>query len=215
MASHGARTKDCCFCAEFLGCVPHQQVGRQRIIAEGVDVVAFPSLGPLVPGHVLLAPKSHWRSVRSVPLAVLDQLLALRQSLVGLLRDEYGPVVQFEHGVTDAGSGGCGIDHAHLHLVPVSLDVPLHRLIPDNIRGCEIDGLHELRHAVPPQQAYVYVEDDEGGAHVFFPRHVASQYMRRLIAGAAGLQCWDWREDPTSAAFRRTLARLSGLSAVA
>ena len=100
---------NCCFCEEFdRGNMPSEE-HCNRILEETLYAVALPSLGALAEGHILVVPKEHWFSLASIPLNTLKELNCVRNRMLNRLCVEYGPVLQFEHGVVKGRGGGCGI----------------------------------------------------------------------------------------------------------
>jgi diadenosine tetraphosphate (Ap4A) HIT family hydrolase len=184
-----------------------------RILEETLYAVALPSLGALAEGHILVVPKEHWCSLASIPLNTLKQLNCVRNRMLNRLCVEYGPVLQFEHGVVNGQGGGCGISHAHLHMVPVSLQKKLSSLLPLRMKPFAIQSLMFLPEVVPQNTPYLYIEESNGQAYVYFVDDLPSQFIRKLICDATGSEDWDWRAFPFNRSFERTLKRLQAESA--
>src|SRR5581483_7342303 len=117
---------DCTFCAELkMGsdCALWNQP-----LAETENFVVVPSLGSLVQGWVLIVPKNHSLSLGAMHIGFRKEIDTLEKRIKESLHAQYRkPVVSFEHGPSAVKHGtGCGIDHAHLHLVPTDCDVLRH-----------------------------------------------------------------------------------------
>src|ERR1700678_2335133 len=108
---------DCRFCGYLKNGTANSE--RWTVVAETELLVAVPSVGPLVPGWLLVIPKQHALSFGAVDASNLSALMADIQRIAMGWRDLFGPLAWFEHGPAEArSSAGCGIDHAHMHLVP-------------------------------------------------------------------------------------------------
>ena len=125
--SKTARTT-CDFCDEFADGRSNAYFSRygsclpDRTVFKSGPLRVLPSLGQIAEGHTLIVPLDHFCSMSELPN---DQVLLLDELCGRLrvaLRDTYGQCVFFEHGIRSKGSGGCGIDHAHMHAVPVPAD---------------------------------------------------------------------------------------------
>jgi len=202
-----AKAADCCYCREFLAGYVHNDIGCSRVIAETTHCVAFPSLGALADGHVLISPKRHWHSLAALPDDVLSDFLALRAGIAQHLEHLYGPCVQFEHGVVEGRGGGCGIDHAHLHLVPAPHGIHFRDILPSHLNLETLCSLGDMRERMSGNVPYIFVQDETGS---FWARidHLPSQYLRRRLACAIGHGKWDWRADPINRSFRRSCEAL-------
>lgn len=127
------------------------------------------------------------------------------------VRRRFGPTVSFEHGPALAGSAtGCGVDQAHLHIVPVQPEAfqqvvsPLQRWLPTSVHLP-----HELR---PPDVDYLWYEAGGTAASLAFPEQTESQFFRCAVAAAAGRpHAWDYRLYPFLENVRTTQDALAGL----
>ncbi len=152
----------------------------------------IPSLGQIVEGHLLIAPSRHFRALADLPQASLQELDILYGNLRSTLTRLYGRCVFFEHGIRCEASGGCGIDHAHLHAVPVRADGVL-EILSQRFRGVPISSISNINECIPVNVSYLFFEDASSQRLVFPVGHLPSQYMRQLIASSIGKKAWDWR----------------------
>jgi len=212
----------CRFCPELAGelnsSTYHQLAGtgRTRFIRESSNFVIFPTLGPLVPGHLLIVPKQHFLSTGHLPLALFDEL----ESVVGLtlskLQMVYGctPIL-FEHGpLSISEKGGCCVDHAHIHVVPAAVDIRPHsrKLYAEQV----IMKLVELRTVVEAGSPYLFFQNTTGERFVYEAPVVISQFLRIVTAHELGTSnSWDWRSQPRIDAIEETLVSLADWSNVA
>lgn len=123
---------------------------------------------------------------------------AFRRVLEAALTECYGSVVAFEHGPSKARlSVGCGVDHAHLHLVPVSFDLAMSvsPMLPGGATW-KPAGIEECRNAHRLGKDYLYVEQPIGSGRIA-TGDMGSQLFRRVIASQIGdPDEYNWREHP-------------------
>lgn len=195
--------RDCCFCDEFV-----LRGSRQRVLDENLHALAFPSLGALATGHILVAPKQHWNSTAMLPGPMLTTVASLADKVRSRLESQHGRCIEFEHGVGSDEDGGCGVTHAHLHIMPFAhSDVDL-GLGP----GTTIRAIHELAQLVKRRRSYIYVRFSNEVGRVWFPRRIQSQHVRRKLADSLGLPDWDWRQMRQNSAYERTALEYVGLN---
>lgn len=193
------RDPDCCLCTEFqTGKTPPfisgpTQIGN-RVVHESTSFVAFPSLSPLRTGHVLISPKHHISSLAQLSEAHLPEFTRFVNSVTASITRLYGDVVLFEHGVGFTQHGGCGITHAHLHVLPLGL-AALSALTTQVCREHGRPPLASFPNIIlrtPPTQSYLIL----GSALTRLRQFVGSfpsQYLRRKLAPFYGLHNTDWR----------------------
>jgi diadenosine tetraphosphate (Ap4A) HIT family hydrolase len=222
MASSNISTKcnDCEFCDEFAGgnansfAILYANELANRTIIEQDGFRALPSLGQIVPGYLLLVPNHHYRALADMSQEELNAAEALKTGLADQMRFTFGDCLFFEHGARTPESGGCGITHAHLHIVPF----PAEKDPVEEVIGAfpfeKVSNLRDLKR-VQRGKSYLYYESVRGNRYVFYPPFIPSQYIRRLLAEALGIQGWDWRQSGREERLLRTLLRTSHLRAVA
>ena len=96
-----------------------------KFIDETTNFVVVPSMGSLVPGWQLICPKKHYLNMTMLGQNDKEEFNALLMRRVIATRELYKKqVIVFEHGaVTDNSLIGCGVDQAHVHVVPVEFDL--------------------------------------------------------------------------------------------
>jgi diadenosine tetraphosphate (Ap4A) HIT family hydrolase len=218
--SHDIAPIRCDFCDEFSNgqqnafARRYGQSPTRRILLDGPFRV-LPTLGQIAEGHLLIIPVQHLCAVADLPRALLHQLENLCQRVRSVLCGEYGKCVFFEHGIRGAGSGGCGIDHAHIHAVPVLADGVL-RILTREFRGSSIHSLADIEGGVDKDSSYLFFEEASATRYVFPVNNLPSQYMRRLVAESIGKSDWDWQKCGREVELSSTVQRLSPLfSAIA
>jgi diadenosine tetraphosphate (Ap4A) HIT family hydrolase len=187
-----------------------------RLILGGGEFGVLPSLGPLVPGHVLMCPVRHLRRFADLPIDLVEQFPAYVEDVIAVLESVYScPVTRFEHGTSGDGSRiPCTVEHAHVHLLP--LPAGASPILPDLGWATVPGGLRELRDYVGP---YEYLTWEHPDGHRLVLRGddagaIPSQLLRRVVADAVGLPEWNWRVNPDAAAADATFRCLAGELAI-
>jgi diadenosine tetraphosphate (Ap4A) HIT family hydrolase len=180
-----------------------------RVLLDTEAVFVVPSLGALMPGHILVLPKNHYYSVGEIDQIELREYeLVVRESR-RILREAYGHCSAFEHGcVEGVGRGGACIDHAHLHLLPLAQNLRTDIESRFGI-GRQIDSLSELRFFFRRKLPYLYYEEPDSMGFAYEAPIVPSQFFRQLASRALGrVNNWDWKSDPNLPAVEKTLSVL-------
>jgi diadenosine tetraphosphate (Ap4A) HIT family hydrolase len=207
----------CSLCGELDGTQPplHTLLGvlapPSRVLLESDNWVVVPTLGPLVPGHIMLVPRRHFSSALACPEPLLGECEDVIDRCVARLRDLYRqPVVMFEHGAGLGAPRSCGacIEHAHLHLLPgpTSFVTTVTSAEPNWISA---HTLNELR-AELGMSAYMLAGKLDPPDRILFARKpdkkVASQFLRKVFAGTVGNSTtWDWRRFPQPTTLLQTM----------
>ncbi len=172
---------------------------ENTVLFETKSFAVIPSLGSLVPGWLLVVPKRRVLNCGMLTGEEQSELKELIQKLLEAQQRFTGRVFAFEHGPTYVGSlTGCGVDQAHIHLVPLEFDlVKAATATPgviwdtssyDNI----VDGVNGLG------EEYVAIYDSQRGPGIVGrPIGQTSQWVRRVIAAELGhANDWDYRKAP-------------------
>lgn len=204
----GISPLSCPFCAEIQAPLEwvHASAYNQkaRITAPSASLRILPTLGQIVPGSLLLLPVRHVeRYADLAPALRAEAVVAARETVA---RFEMGGKgwVMFEHGALASGGGGCGLYHAHLHLVPVENPPTAEELLP---KGQGISGLHAGWDSVDTTDDYLICASADGSARFLSVTpaertEYPSQFFRRQLHRVLRLEGpWDWREfkQPESA----------------
>lgn len=180
---HGA---SCRFCFRLDNGGAGEEAWNTVLLATK-NFVVVPSKGALVPGWLLVIPKAHQLSIADTPeesRAEFEHVLRVAGEAV---HQRFGPPTVFEHGAARPGTAwGCGIDHAHLHLLPLPFDLvaatqrrlPLvwnARVRPTSICSWGADGPYVALRG-PTEDAW----------SVIHPETIERQFVRRVIADELG-----------------------------
>jgi len=195
---------NCCFCNEFV-----KAKKSKRIILETKNCIAFPSYGAIAEGHTLIIPKKHWRSLRAMPNDIFSELITLKEHVAELLEESYGQLVEFEHGMFGESSGGCGIDHAHLHLVPSNVQQPLSNQLPDDMVKIPVRNLQEIHtNKLLQDSSYLYIHEPNSKPFIVRIKSIPSQFLRKILANSLNNTNWNWRSIPQNKDFVTTVSKL-------
>jgi diadenosine tetraphosphate (Ap4A) HIT family hydrolase len=191
-------------------CVPSLE-RWDRPIFSTPNYTVVPSLGSLVPGWTLIVPKAH-----DLNLSTRyddTEFRALRKALSQIIETEFAtPARFFEHGPRRPGSlMGCGVDHAHGHVVP------LNRTLEHNLLVTEFPwqaaNTSEIAERTCGQEYLFYTDDPTVDDPLGWLATIAaptSQFFRKLIAHQIGRSdSYDYRSHQFQDNIDATLARLS------
>ena len=204
----------CDFCDEFAGgqlnafADRYSDVLSTRALLNTGTFCVFPSIGQLVEGYLLISPLEHYSTLADMPDHLLAGIAALHGDVCSVASAEYGPCISYEHGAHPETGGGCGVYHAHLHVVPLGKHVDPVDALTAELPFERIDDLLDLRRA--QGRSYLYYEDLSERRYLFRADNLPSQYLRRLLARTLGLSAWNWRECRKEGALVSTITRLSG-----
>ena len=102
---------DCIFCKIVKGEIPAEK------IYEDEQVVAFMDINPINPGHLLLVPKEHSRTILEADPKVLQQLIVHVPRLAKAVMQAVG-ADSFNLGVNTGKPAGQVVYHTHFHIIP-------------------------------------------------------------------------------------------------
>jgi diadenosine tetraphosphate (Ap4A) HIT family hydrolase len=192
---------DCCFCAELAGRDTefHELYPDldSRIVLETRSFVAMPSMGQLAPGHLLLMPRTHVASFGQLGPTLRAEAETVYRRLRAVLASRFSAPVSFEHGSPPGSTnGGCGIVHAHIHLVPVGGFRD--RRPADTGTGwrasTDAEWLNNAAVLSRRGSGYLMWHGSRAGAvYLDEVTAVPSQHLRQHVAKVLGRSEWDWR----------------------
>jgi ATP adenylyltransferase len=110
-----AAASDAC----FLCTVPTQTDDKRNyLLYRGERVFTLLNLYPYNTGHLMVAPYAHTGDLANLDASIAQELMALTQRSVGVLRRAYQPDA-FNVGMNLGRAAGAGVpDHLHVHVVP-------------------------------------------------------------------------------------------------
>ena len=205
---------DCCLCEELSSTafpVQYQEIYSvgSRICIDTDEFVVLPTLSPLAAGHVLVLPKGHVTNLAALLESSNRKLLACAETVSNRLAKFFGSDLYFfEHGVTGAGQA-CGIDHAHLHILPLPMSIAgkIESRIDEDFPSLHMGSLVDVLSLVHQMGAASYLLHGRSllEMKVSVSGRIQSQYMRRMVADMLSLPEWDWKKLSAQAEFQSTL----------
>ena len=211
----------CHVCSQIDGDPQHDLIAHllpgcayvRRVVVEDAHFAVLPSLGALRPGHLLICPREHVRSLAALPAARMIRLQRMVRRVHALLcpagcGDE---LLLFEHGsAADGGRTACSVDHAHLHAVPVPAGLA-GGLLPQLAWQSLASAPDALARTVGGAE-YLLQWRHGGRLRVALapPGGHPSQAMRRALAERLQpAPPWNWRDAPDAGHAHATWARLA------
>jgi ATP adenylyltransferase len=195
----------CCLCSNL------HRAGRatwDQPIFESANFEVLPSLGSLVEGWMLLVPKEHFLCMGAMRPELVAEYQSIKFTVARYIESTYGAVCAFEHGPARSNRQvGCGVDHAHLHLLPLSFNLlnSAAEFLPLQIQWRAADQ-GTCRSAWEQGFDYLYVEQPLGQGRIAVHQEFGSQIFRKAIAAQLGiLDQFNWREHPQLDVVRRTI----------
>jgi len=177
-----------------------------RCLVETVDSVAVVDLSPLVVGHVLVCPRRHYLSGAQ---ALADPECDFRSFLDEFLRTYagiFGRFVILEHGSTATMPTAC-ISHAHIHVLPLTLEPILRHMVRDGLSLARLDGWQDVADLCGDESPY-YLAADGDRFFAARPQHrMVSQYFREVVGASVAIpreEC-DWAVVVRREVFHRTI----------
>ena len=165
-----------------------------RRIAESESLVLIADLSPLVVGHLLLLPISHYLSFAGVCKDHSEELARLLDSVVPKYRKAFGSPVMLEHGSSSDMNGSACITHAHWHLIPIEGIRVSDIMERDGLEPINLKGHEQLAEYATVDRPYYYCS--YGTVHtLYFPRRrMRSQYLRSVSGEVLGIDepLWDY-----------------------
>jgi len=167
-----------------------------KVLFESRNFVVTPTAGSIVPGWLLLIPKTHHLCFGELNESLWHEMLELRTLAADALYQVAGNVAFFEHGPSQpATTVGCGVDHAHLHLVSTDINLlaGARKISKSPINWERCSGIHVVQDYWNKKNPYLYVEQ-AGEAWIGTHSQIESQLFRKVIANGVGLtDCFDWK----------------------
>ncbi len=191
----GKQRVDCRFCSLLAG---DGDAFDSIWLSEG-NYRSVVSVGALVPGWSLLCPVAHVVNLVDEYKSEDFWRFAVAAELV--LQQRYRACAFFEHGASSELSlTGCGVGHAHGHLVPLnfSLEAEARSVAPEfGWTDCRASDVG----AIASGREYLFVASKFQGASTTGSLCVleqpTSQFFRRLIAGKLGIgDMYDYKKYP-------------------
>lgn len=201
----------CAFCRQASPRFKPTRVEDIPLLASP-NFVVWASIGSLIEGWLLVVPRVHVLALAGLPGKFRQEFDEVTDAVSRFLLGTYGVVTQFEHGPGRAGSAiGCSIDHAHMHVLPTSLNlVESGRTALPGSEWNPVSGVGDLRDSHSGGLSYLFARLSTREAWATVGESAPSQFFRRIIAAECHLGHADWRSDPRMGVSRATVAQWIG-----
>jgi diadenosine tetraphosphate (Ap4A) HIT family hydrolase len=167
-----------------------------RILLESDNLSIFPCIGQLTRKHSLIATKQHLNTFAQAfnsDSCLYEEVSTLISEFKLLHVEDSERLLIFEHGAICSDSGGCGIYHAHIHLVPVSNDIVISSLYEFSVPSRH--RLADCYRNIDYEKSYVFAGYFD--SELFIEERAVplrSQYLRQKLAFQLNVDEWDWRK---------------------
>jgi len=169
------------------------------ILKETKGFVIVHDANPLEEGHLLIIPKKHLSCIGEYPISLLDEFKRIYYLLGNHLKNIYGSIASFEHGIT-----GQTVFHSHVHLLPFSGKPS--SIVPEGegyLRA--ISGIGDLPGIFEKEKKYLFfsIGDDNWTVDTSLG---APRFFRDRFAKALGVpERANWKITQTNPAIRATM----------
>lgn len=195
------KIKECPFCKEAQEGLPiafEQQLGSStRTLRTTKEFFSFPSISPLGNGHVLICPKDHILSTATAYKLTPQKWIDYSTSCISDVESRFGVALIFEHGIGVGKEGGCGVSHAHLHVLAKEhieqADVALGVEKTLGITSVFHQTLERALASLKADDSYLLLGTLREGFNLWVSDNIPSQTARKTIALLAGREYWDWK----------------------
>ncbi|WP_417590934.1 HIT family protein [Parasphingorhabdus sp.] len=165
-------------------------------IAENGSFRCVASLGSIVPGWVLIIPKKPVLNLSMLDLTERRELHRFSVEIAKEIEIEYGFSTMFEHGPSSVGSvAGCGVDQAHLHIVPLSSNELKSAPSMNSNSWEKLEGSWADLNVTFGRE-YLWFSDAQS-SWITYPKSMTSQFFRKCVAEIVGIPDeWDYNLNP-------------------
>ena len=159
-------------------------------LAETHRFVVIPSIGPFLPGHVMVVSKLHELSLLSMGVDAVQEYHELAERLRRLPVWDRTVPLEAEHGSTRLQKAGACVVHSHVHWIPGTgqyFDVlagQLTRLPPVDYEA-----------SLAGRSPYIFLRAGNKSG-LFRAGGLPSQVVRRLLCDVLSRNDTDWRQNP-------------------
>lgn len=184
--------------------------GESSVIYADENVFVTPDIAPVVKGHYLIVTREHINSYGNADEKTYVSLEKAKKFLISNLYHTNN-VLFWEHGaVIKHSAGGC-IDHAHMHAIPMPLELNIDNYLDslDFIKcSRQILDYTSLRKVALSGQPYISYEYGNGKKYFRCVNWIPSQFFRLMIS-RYHLQQYNWKlrykEEESLELFKHTL----------
>jgi hypothetical protein len=173
----------------------------------------IPTLGSLIEGWLLVLPKRHFISFGAINNDHLyNELDILLSKLSIIVEREYGNYIIFEHGpVLPQTLVGCGVDYAHLHIVPINIDlIQKSSKYLNSPSWVDVTNIRFVREYFKADIPYLLFQDSSRTVHIGTDKEIPSQVFRKVIAEHLKIvDEYDWKQFQFEGIIKNTIEKYS------
>lgn len=168
----------CHFCVDIFKKNREQGLPEEdSLVYEDENIYVMPDISPLTVGHLLIVSKKHYQGYGNASLETLNSVNYFLEYYKHKIGERNYTI--FEHGATTAYHAGASIDHAHIHIVPLEVNMKkeLEKEFEKGVR-CDLLGLKEF---AEKGKSYLFFKagwDMQG--YAYSVGKIESQYLRKL-----------------------------------
>jgi len=181
------KTAGCCFCDGVVR--GGSGAPWDTVLYDSGNFIITPTKGALVPGWLLVVAKQHKLCSGALSDSELTELTDCLSTAKRMVRENFGEPTIFEHGPCKSGTAvGCGIDHLHLHVVPLRFS--LRRASTSTfpaITWHAIADLSDTSSLFASQIDYGLIQEPKSSFLWCRPPYGTRQFFRRVIATEIGI----------------------------
>lgn len=181
-------------------------VGRVKLensqLYSTANFVVLPALGPLEPGHIIVASRRHYPSLAFMGMSAILEYQKMTKYLINHQPFYAKGYLEVEHGSTENECAGSCIPHTHVHWIPgfgefaAILEGSLPRLAGVS-KLSDLDGI---------RTPYIYINGEGDFPRFYQAFGVEPQFIRQRLCEEIGLEDWDWRLNPNFEWIRKTIS---------
>lgn len=182
-----------------------------EVFFKGPGNVITPTIGMFLRGHLLSVSTKHIPSFACYEIVLLKYIQKYINMLIEFLSSIFGKYCIFEHGVglfDKRLEKGQTIDHAHLHLVPITEEVNIRILKKQD--WMKVESFSDIINF--KSQGYLFYSFDYN-YYLCSGVDVENQWIRKVIYNCLGIEAkhWDWREYPGISELNETKRIIEGI----
>jgi diadenosine tetraphosphate (Ap4A) HIT family hydrolase len=203
------KTQDCCFCAEFETGEADETLFlkygiKNRILDSNDRFAVLPTVSPLMDAHFLILPKVHINTLKQLREAEKQELMGIVKNLISSFAGAY---FLFEHGAFLANGNTCGVDHAHLHILPLDRSLSL-QVMEKTKKEYAPEFQGDLQGALSyrTDKPYLLYGNDIGAVYNSVDKDFPSQFIRKKICEALNNSNWNWKLYTNRDSFEASMA---------
>lgn len=198
--------------------MPRSDALWDREVLRTERFVALPSAGSLVAGWTLVVPRRPMLNLSQTTAEERDELEVISSDIADALNQDGQEVFFFEHGSCAFGSlTGCGVDQAHLHIVPLPFDLVAAATARAEA-GISWRATREMAApfaSLPSDGEYIVLwSRGDRRSMIGAVTTPVSQWIRRVIADELGIGAeWNYQSHPQLDRVQKTLELLKPIRA--